>query len=160
MANSVADQLHAMVPLLKAGRVEEALDECPSELGMDYAGSLIRQHLLPVVLAVNYFAFPKLTKLGYRAHTAMHDREDVARAWLGTRGGDKYVCWLACDPNSADRIGGRMLWLIWKGDAEEIMAVLRDAGLETEWKGGSADRIKVTLPEAMAALGGAERADA
>ena len=87
-------------------------------------------------------AFSALRKQGYFARQNFMCCQSCAWAEIPDEKAKKAVFYHKQDNDDAK--AGRPFYLAWSGDGNEIVEILKQNGVETEWGGGETTRIKVT----------------
>jgi hypothetical protein len=88
-------------------------------------------------------AFKALRKLGYVAKQNFLCCQNCAWSALTDEQAEKAVFYHAQDFSDLKR--SRSCCLAWSGDANEIIKVLNDNGVHTEWNGSENTRIKIVV---------------
>lgn len=86
-------------------------------------------------------AFRNLRKAGYFARQNFWCCQSCACAAIPTQHEEKYIFYHRQDNDYLKEKGE--CYLAWGGDGEEIVQILRDAGVYVEWDGNSNTRILV-----------------
>jgi hypothetical protein len=88
-------------------------------------------------------AFKELRKAGYFARQNYQCCQGCAWAEIPDEKSERAVFYHGQDKRKIDKYGD--VYLAWSGDAEEIVGILKNNGLDVEWSGDENKRIRVIL---------------